>query len=168
MRKRIDRFIEDAITEFEQWYLQSDWLGKERDCVNIFAHSFLGANCEAGSAISDIGQIRIEGSVPQIKNFAKDAVCKDLVVWRDPFETTWDENWVPVKAPLAIIEWKTQRTGRPSDWFHQHDIDWITAFTVEYPNTFGFLVSTYASGNVRNFRWVSVKRGQLQQTETRS
>lgn len=35
--QRIDRFIESAIYNFADWIRDSAWLGKERDCVNIFA-----------------------------------------------------------------------------------------------------------------------------------
>ena len=168
MRSRIDRFIEDAILSFEEWYTASTWLGKERDCVNIFAHSFLGAKCESGAAISNIGQIRIECSVPQIKKYSKNAVCKDLVVWRDSHETTWNKNWEPAKAPIAIVEWKTKRSGNPNEWFDPHDMDWMTSFTKEYPKTYGYLISTYAYEDTRTLRWVSVKRGGLHRSETSS
>ena len=41
MRKRIDRFIEDALGDFTEWYVDSEWLGKERDCVNMFAMNYI-------------------------------------------------------------------------------------------------------------------------------
>ena len=54
MRKRIDRFIEDALGEFTRWYVDSEWLGKERDCVNMFAMNFLAKAVEPDAAISEL------------------------------------------------------------------------------------------------------------------
>jgi|GEM_PF-4066136 len=31
MRTRIDRFVEEALIKFCDWYVNSNWLGKERD-----------------------------------------------------------------------------------------------------------------------------------------
>jgi hypothetical protein len=51
MWKLIGRFIEDALIVFGDWYVPSDWLGKERDCVNMFAHEFLSHVIKPGEAI---------------------------------------------------------------------------------------------------------------------
>ena len=87
MRKRIDRFIEDALIDFRDWYVSSGWLGKERDCVNMFAHNFLTSGIEPGAAISQLGQIRIESAAPQPTDYKNRTAAKDLVIWKNSHDT---------------------------------------------------------------------------------
>lgn len=117
MRTRIDRFVEDALVDFREWYMCTDWHGKERDCVNRFALGFLARSVQRGAAISDIGQIRIECAVPQPKRYCRAAACKDLVVWGDPLATAGSEDWTPVNLPRVVMEWKTVRATRPRENF---------------------------------------------------
>lgn len=162
MRKRMDRYVHDSLKDFAKWYVESDWLGKERDCVNIFATRFLTAGIGSGAAIQDAGQIRIECAVKQPSDksrFPKPSATKDLVIWGDPLKTTWDEMWNPSHEPRAIVEWKTSRSGLAAEDFDVHDVEWLTAFTREHPKTFGFLVSTHAIKSHRQCMWAIVRGG---------
>ena len=112
MRRRLDRFVEDSLTEFSEWFLHTKWRGKERDCVNIFAHKFLSAQIKPGAAIADLAQVRIESAAPQPTGYSKQTAPKDLVVWEDALATPWDENWRAVNHPKLVMEWKVKRVGR--------------------------------------------------------
>ena len=168
MRKRIDRFIEDALDEFTRWYVDSAWLGKERDCVNMFAMNFLAKAVKPGAAISELGQIRIESPVPQPKGFSKITAAKDLVIWGNSFETAWDEEWNASHYPKAVLEWKIKRSGRRPDHFHRHDISWLSGFTSDYQNTFGYLIRVYDGPQGRAVDWAKVRGGAINGTNRRS
>jgi hypothetical protein len=56
-RKRIDRFINEALENFSHWLKSNQWRGKEHDCVNLFAHKFLFEKIEPGAAIQCPTQI---------------------------------------------------------------------------------------------------------------
>lgn len=167
----MDRFIHDALLDFANWYAMepSAWLGKERDCVNIFAHQFLNKRIDEFSAIKDVGQIRIECAVmqpPDRERLPKPSATKDLVIWSKPSDTTWDVEWKAVNAPRAIIEWKTSRSGRGPADFDAHDVEWLTAFTEEYRKTIGFLVSTHATKASRRCTWATVRAGVVGKRHT--
>lgn len=162
MRKRIDRYVHEALQEFAKWYVESDWLGKERDCVNLFALDFLTRGISKDSPIKDLRQIRIEGNVPQPqdrKEYPRPSAAKDLVIWKGPLETTWDENWKPVNVPKAVIEWKTRKKGNLRENFDEHDKKWMEDFTKDFKAAFGFLVSTHATTKQRSCRWAIVRDG---------
>lgn len=161
MKKRIDRYVEEALIDFEDWYAVSSWLGKERDCVNMFAMNFLARNIGPESAIKDLAQIRIECPVPQPSGYPRDGASKDLVIWADPLQTTWDSDWKPAQAPKVILEWKTVRTGACPESFHDHDMEWLTRFTREYPDATGYLVSVYHPMDGRRVDWAKVSNGSV-------
>jgi hypothetical protein len=168
MRKRIDRFIEDALGAFTRWYVDSTWLGKERDCVNMFAMNFLAKAVEPGAAISELGQIRIESPVPQPKGFAKITAAKDLVIWGNSYVTAWDKEWNAPHYPRAVLEWKIKRSGRPPAEFHSHDINWLSGFTSEFQDTFGYLIRVYDGPHGRAVDWAKVRGGAINATNRRS
>jgi hypothetical protein len=93
MRKRIDRFIEDALIDFGDWYIPSAWIGKERDCLNMFALGFLCREIKPGAAIEQLIQVRIESATPQPKGYTKKTAAKDLVIWKDGFDSVWNHKW---------------------------------------------------------------------------
>lgn len=168
MEKRMDRYIQGALKNFAKWYVEEcpEWMGKERDCVNIFATRFLMESIGPSAAIQHREQIRIEGGVMQPSNkerFPRPSATKDLVIWNKPLDTAWDESWGLKKnhAPRAIIEWKTRRSGNPCEHFDGHDKDWMEAFTDDHKTTFGFLVSTHATRKHRSCMWAMVRSGTL-------
>ena len=168
MRRRIDRFIEDALLNFSDWYVSSSWLGKERDCVNKFVFGFLVENVRPGAAISNFGQIRIESAVPQPSNYIKKTAAKDLVIWNGCDETVWDESWNPVNHPRVVLEWKFKRIGLQPSKFHSHDMNWLSNYTKEFHDTFGYLVRVYDGHKGRSVDWAKVRAGHIQETNRRS
>lgn len=168
VRERIDRFIEDALGDFAEWYVDSSWLGKERDCVNMFALNFLAKGIEPGAAVSELGQIRVESPVPQPKGYSNRSAPKDLVLWSDAYQTAWDRSWNAVNHPKAVLEWKMKRSGRPPAEFDTHDINWLTDFTGAFPDAFGYLVRVYDGPCGRFVDWAKVRRGDIKSTNRRS
>lgn len=151
VRRRMDRFIEEALIAFSDWYLSPEarsWLGKERDCVNLFAMHYLAAKINPKAAIKQLGQIKVECAVPQPKNrksYPRPSAPKDLVIWNDPFGTTWSVGWHPTNYPRVVMEWKTIRSGHPPEEFDGHDLGWLEAFTNDAPSSLGYLVQVYCA-----------------------
>lgn len=168
MRKRIDRFIEDALITFGDWYVSSKWLGKERDCVNMFAHGFLAQGIQPGAAIEGLTQIRIESAVPQPRGYKNRTAAKDLVIWKDGMATVWDENWQIRNVPWVVMEWKTKRTGGLPRQFDSHDVEWLSGFTSEHSGTIGYLVRAYHGPKGRAVDWAKVRQGAIRDTNRRS
>ena len=168
MRKRIDRFIEEALISFGDWYVESDWLGKERDCVNIFAHGFLAKGINPNAAIRELTQIRVESGAPQPKCYTNKSASKDLVIWKDPLGTMWDKEWNIKHIPWVVMEWKMRRRGRIAKQFDAHDVEWLSGFRKEYAGTFGYLVSVYHGRHGRSVSWAKVRGGEINATNRRS
>jgi len=161
--RRIDRFIESAIYNFSDWIGSSTWLGKERDCVNIFATRFILPEVSATSAITDYSQVRIECGVPQPdgKDFVRPAAAKDLVVWRGPLDVAWDSEWKPKSIPWVVIEWKTRRKGRFTSKFDDRDVKWLKAFTAQNPESFGYAVTVDFCKSSREVHCARFKKGEM-------
>ena len=106
MRKRIDRFVEDALVDFDEWFVNADWYGKERECVNLFAHGFLSREIQPGAAVEQLTQIRIESAVPQQTEYRRPVAPKDLVIWKDGLTTPWNREWEVSNHPRVVMEWK--------------------------------------------------------------
>ena len=159
--KRIDRFVEGAIYNFAEWITSSDWQGKERDCVNIFATRFILPDIDVYSAISEYSQVRIECGVPQPKSdaFKRPSAAKDLVIWPEPLDVAWDSEWNPVKNPLVIMEWKTRWKGNFTSMFDDHDTEWLTAFTKQNVNSFGYAVTVDFRDSLREVHLARFRKG---------
>jgi len=169
MRKRIDRFIEDTLVEFNDWFIEADWIGKERDAVNLFTMGFLAKNVQPDAAIHDLRQIRIEVGIAQLPDHrVKKAVGKDLTIWKDPLQTTWDIDYQPVNVPWVVLEWKFQRGGKKKDLFDEYDTMWVSEFTRHNEGTFGYLVQLYDCIDGKGLSWAKVKKGEIRRANTRS
>lgn len=168
MRTRIDRFVEDALVDFRDWFIAADWHGKEHDCVNRFAFGFLARSVRRGAAIGELGQIRIECAVPQPTRYKRASACKDLVIWKDSLATAWSEDWSPVNYPRVVMEWKTVRAARPRENFDDHDTRWLRSFTRENPSTLGYLVQAFDGKAGRGVDWAKVARGSVSQANRRA
>ena len=161
IRKRIDRFTEDAVVRFARWLAATDWRGKERDCINRFATDFILPAVHPDAAITSYSQVRIECGVPQPVCFSLPACSKDLVFWRDPLSVAWDENWQPVNIPWVVMEWKTRRKGRFNKMFDDHDIRWLTEFSIQNPESFGYAVTVDFRRTSRLVHCAKVSRGRV-------
>ncbi len=161
--RRIDRFLESAISEFATWIRDSSWLGKERDCVNIFATRFVRPAVSTNSAIKDYQQVRIECGVPQPKHkdYDRPSAAKDLVIWRGALDVAWDSDWNPVHAPWIVIEWKTRRRGHSNAMFDKHDVQWLRRFSKQNPESFGYAVTVDFSKGQRHVHCAKFRQGQM-------
>jgi len=132
------------------------------DCVNIFASRFILPAVSLGAAISDYSQVRIECGVPQPTGdeFKRPAAAKDLVIWRDPLEVAWNNEWKPKNVPWVIIEWKTRRKGSFDSIFDSHDVGWLHAFTAQNSNVLGYTVTDFRGG-LREVHLARFKDGDM-------
>lgn len=161
--RRIDRFLESAFGEFAAWIRESSWLGKERDCVNVFAARFVRPAINCNTAITDYSQVRIECGVPQPrrKGYGRPSAAKDLVIWHGPLDVAWDSDWKPVRIPWVVIEWKTRRRGRSSATFDKHDERWLKAFSEQNPASLGYAVTVDFSSGRRQVHYARFRRGEM-------
>lgn len=158
-RRRIDRFLNEALEEFAIWLKANEWRGKEHDCVNLFAHQFLIDKIEPSAAIEYATQIGIECGVQQPKKFANKAARKDLVIWKKPLQNSWSEDWEAVNTPIAVMEWKLSRTKFPKTIFDAHDEDWISSYTEEHSDRFGYVVSVDLTSEHTKVYWKHSRKG---------
>ena len=120
--------------------LPSDWYAKERDCVSRVVFGYLINECREGTAFKSPAQLGIEVAIKQPEGVGeKRTAHKDLVIWREPFQTSWDKEFQPTSIPHAVIEWKVERKGKKEKT--AHDIEWLEAFSIENPESVGY--STY-------------------------
>jgi hypothetical protein len=161
--RRIDRFVEATIHEFAKWIRDNSWLGKERDCVNIFATQCVLPAVSSKSAVTNYSQVRIECGVPQPKHpdYDRPSAAKDLVIWRAPLDVAWDSDWKPVNIPWVVIEWKARRRGRSNAVFDKHDERWLTAFSEQNPTSLGYAVTVDFSRGRRQVHYARFRRGEM-------
>ena len=161
-RKRIDRFLNEAIVSFSAWLKSNHWRGKEHECVNLFAHKFLFENIAPGAAIECPTQICIECPLKQPNGYTNKAARKDLVIWEHPLQTTWSDTWEPIHSPKAVMEWKVFFRKRvPRKIFDPHDEEWILAYTREHPKRFGYVVSVDLMSQESRVFWKQSKVGKF-------
>lgn len=132
----LEEIIRASLGEFADFLSGSSWWGREREMVSLYAFGFLQRHCKHGSVLHDPTQIGIEAAVPQLpRPGAKSHVCKDLVIWPEPKMTCWAGCGHPPCYPLAILEWKTTKSGG-----RQADIDWLSEYSAAHPESVGFSV----------------------------
>ena len=139
--------IENALKGFSSFLKQGSWRGKENDCVNFFAHKFLAKR------VRPLDRIGIEVGVPQLSGKRrKQAVRKDLVIWKRGGQTTWDKNWKAKAVPQAILEWKVKRGPNAQPIISSRDQAWLKAFKSKHRGFIGFCV-TVAFGEKTKMKW---------------
>jgi len=144
---RLSAIINAALKEMELQFRKSDWRGKENDCVNLFAHRFLAKR------IRPIDRIGIEVAVPQLGGKGrKQAVRKDLVIWKRSGDTTWGADWRAKAVPMAILEWKAKRGPAAKPTISARDRAWLKAFKSKYRGFIGVCL-TVAYGNKTDLKW---------------
>ena len=142
-----DTAIARALKDFAIFLGRSGWLGKENDCVNLFAHRFLAKR------VRPIDRIGIEVAVPQLAGKRrKQAVRKDLVIWKQSGRTTWDKDWKAKTVPQAILEWKVKRGPAAKASISARDRAWLTRFKRKHREFIGVCV-TVAFGKKAHVRW---------------
>lgn len=138
---QLDRLLRTSLAAFIADANAEHWQGKERDCVNRFAMGYLVCACGRHHFLQHPTQIGIEMAVAQPSRVgARPTAPKDLVIWRRPWSTCWDDNENAALAPLAVIEWKVSR-GRKGGRDTTHDAAWLRAFTRANPKSVGYSVA---------------------------
>lgn len=162
--------VESALTTFAAEELDGSWSGRrEREAVSLFSFGALVEEIDINGPLHNSRQIGLEVPVPQVTlpeedaDGKKDQVCKDVVVWPEPRMTCWDSRGLPTTPPAAIIEWKFDRAS-----IYQDDVEWLSAFTEQYPDCVGYAVSanqrasrftlscTKISGGERQPEWIHI------------
>ena len=139
--------IHASLKEMEMHLHKSGWRGKENDCVNLFAHRFLAKR------VRPIDRIGIEVAVPQLSGKGrKQAVRKDLVIWKRSGDTTWGADWKAKAVPQAILEWKVKRGPAAKPTISARDRAWLKAFKGKYRGFIGVCV-TVAYGSKTDLKW---------------
>ena len=145
MRTRLE--IENSLKEFSAFIRDCEWRGKENDFVNLFAHRFLAKR------VRPIDRIGIEVAVPQLSGSGrKQAVRKDLVIWKRSGHTTWGTDWRAKAVPQAILEWKVKRGPSAKPIISARDREWLKAFKSNHRGFTGVCI-TVAYGNKTDLRW---------------
>lgn len=139
----VDHPVRSALRNFANEELDGSWSGKrEREAVSLFSFGALIEEVTSDGPLTDTRQIGLEVPVPQVTlpdedgEGKKSQVCKDVVIWPDPRMTCWDSQNNPTVPPIAILEWKFDRSS-----IFESDVRWLEAFTEEYPNTVGYAVT---------------------------
>jgi len=141
MIEEIDRAVRAAATEFVEAVFADGWRGREREAVSLFAIGYLIRQCRPGSALHSPTQIEIEAAVPGVSQLnPKGRVNKDLVIWAQPAQTCWDEDWKVAHDPLAIMEWKVFRPTTRAPSLSAYDLNWLTRFSQGRPDFVGYAV----------------------------
>ena len=139
--------IEKSLKEFSAFIRDSEWRGKENDCVNLFAHRFLAKR------VRPIDRIGIEVAVPQLGGKGrKQAVRKDLVIWKRSGGATWGRDWKAMAVPQAILEWKVKRGLAAKPTISNRDRAWLKSFKRKHRGFTGVCV-TVAYGNKTDLKW---------------
>jgi len=139
--------IARALKDFAIFLGRSGWRGKENDCVNLFAHRFLAKR------IQPMDRMGIEVAVPQLTGKRrKQAVRKDLVIWKQSGQTTWGKDWKAKAVPATILEWKVKRGPAARATISARDRAWLTGYKSRHRGFVGVCV-TVAFGKKPEVKW---------------
>jgi len=139
--------IHAALKQMELHLHKSDWRGKENECVNLFAHRFLAKR------VRPIDRIGIEVAVPQLGGKGrKQAVRKDLLIWKRGGATTWGADWKAKAVPQVILEWKVKRGPGAKPTISARDREWLKAFKSNHRGFTGVCI-TVAYGSKTDLKW---------------
>ncbi len=132
----LDNIIRQSLRDFADEIACNHWHGKEREAVSLYAFGHLIRYCHRNSALYDQRQIGIEVRVPKpARQGIKKEVCKDLIIWRKPAMTCWDDAGKPTNYPLAVLEWKVN-----SSKAHIKDVHWLQAFSADNVQVVGYAI----------------------------
>lgn len=110
---QLDRLLRTPLAALVADATDEQWQGKERDCVNRFAMGYLVGACGRHHFLQHPTQIGIEMAVAQPSRVGvRPTAPKDLVIWRWPWSTCWDDEENAAHAPLAVIEWRVLVAGK--------------------------------------------------------
>jgi len=157
-----DEAVRPALNLLADDALDGSWSGRrEREVVSLFAFGPLLDQIGQNRFLTDTGQVGIEIAIPQVAvgdediEGKKSQVCKYLLIWPEPHMTCWDQDGNPTKAPAAVVEWKYGQSD-----VYQGDVDWLKAFTNEYPDCVGYAVTADQSSSDFTLSCTRVEGGQ--------
>lgn len=160
----LDSLIRSTLTAFTDAIFASEWRGREREAVSLYAIGFLQPRCTAGGLLHDPTQVAIEVTVPGVPSLnPKGRVNKDLVVWPEPRMTVWNGAWQVVNEPLAILEWKVFRSNTRAPRVSEHDLEWLVAFSRDRARFVGYGVTVDLAERGFRTRVARCRRGAAQQ-----
>lgn len=143
--EKLESTIRRSLLDMAEFVQLTNWRGREREAVSLYAFGFLAPRCEPHNLLRKSTQIGLDVAVPQLSGpRRKKLVCKDLVIWPEPAGTCWDEAGKPTRFPIAILEWKT-RTSEIS----KYDEEWLLEFSKRSFNFVGYAVSLEPSARTR-------------------
>ena len=132
----IDNIVRRSLTEFIEDIFRSQWYGKEREAISLYAFGYLLKHCQPNAILQDPRQIGIEIRVPKPTKLGKKVeVCKDLVIWRQPSMTCWTAEKIAKNYPLAVLQWKVNEPEVSVD-----DVEWLRAFSEDSPESLGYAI----------------------------
>lgn len=153
----LEHLISDALLEFAAFVARTNWRGREREAVSLFAFGYLVPRCSPGGPLTSPAQIGLDVGVPQLPGAdRKTIVCKDLVVWPEPAGNCWDDSGAATRKPLAVLEWKA-RTGTLS----RYDEEWLRDFSNSTPSFLGVAISIDPRGPATTLIASRTKAGML-------
>lgn len=133
----LESIIRESLLTFAEKVARTDWRGREREAVSLFAFGFLVPRCRPGTVLYDPAQFGLDVAVSQPPGpNRKPQVCKDLVIWPKPSMVCWDSTGRPTHRPLTILEWKA-RTGKVSS----SDEAWLLEYSATAPPFTGFAIA---------------------------
>src|SRR6266550_3801870 len=89
---QLDQFVRKSLEAFIGRVFATNWRGREREAISLYAFGFLQQFCGSDPVLRDPTQIGIEATVSGIATNRKGRVNKDLVVWPAPGMTCWNEQ----------------------------------------------------------------------------
>lgn len=143
----LDEIIKKSLHEFVDTITREGWSGRrEREAISLYVLAHLQHEAKPGSVLFDPLQIAIEFPVRQIdpakqkaiskgQREPKRAVAKDLMIWPRPKMTTWTRDGRPYHAPIALLEWKINKSVP-----YEPDVKWLEEYTTENPRCVGYAV----------------------------
>lgn len=143
MLKPIDEIVRNSLTDFVEDIFGSNWKGREREAVSLYAFGYLQRHVHGNSILRDATQIGIEVAVPSWKeDNKKRQVNKDLIIWTEPKQTCWDSQWNLSNYPLVVMEWKVFHRGKTRPSMCIRDVDWLQKYSERHQGLFvGYAVS---------------------------
>ena len=128
----LDKAIRAALDAFVAELNRRNCWGKEREAVSVFVLGFLSRHVEST-------RIGIEVRVPQLPEPSrKEAVCKDVVIWKEPFDNVFTRPNEVKRVPVAVMEWKCFTPSHS-----RADVEWLKQFTARHQSCAGYAVRLF-------------------------
>jgi hypothetical protein len=157
-QRELENLIHTSIISMVNHISLTNWWGREREVISLYAFGFLAPRCKAGSILHHPTQIAVEVAVPQIPGVRRKAlVCKDLVLWREAYSTCWNKRRQPLHVPMAILEWKTG-----TDKNSGYDEAWLTEYSERNKDFVGYSVAMIAQGSATRVSVSKAGRGVIE------